>query len=403
MKRPLNIKLIAFYLAIIIIGAYFIPQEKNWTPSFSSKHNWPFGGEIMYDVLQDLFPKAKIQSSTRTLYEMRDSLVDFSGNLLFIQEWLEMDSLDLSVIYDQLDKGNNVFIAAYDFPSSLMDTLKLEMGYQYLIQEIIRTGFGGQELDHHFFTKELQRDSAYQFVLQDANYYFLETDSIQQFRGLAYAGDSTNVNMVKYKLGNGHLYLHSNPYMFTNYYLLEEEGGEYVSKVMSYLPDGDIYWDEHFKAINHQSRDSMLNVVTAKPPLKWALNITVFSILMLLLFMSKRKQRIIPELDMYPNESKELVETVGKLYFNTSTNKNIADKKIKMWKQFLRQEVEYSNGIKQDELIERLHVKKGVSTEKLKKLFKLVNDIQYQHSVSDRQLSILNEEINNITSAKRQE
>jgi|GEM_PF-6802587 len=48
-------KKIVIYLLLLLVGAYLMPAAKNWTPSYSQKHNWPYGAEVTRDVFQDLF------------------------------------------------------------------------------------------------------------------------------------------------------------------------------------------------------------------------------------------------------------------------------------------------------------------------------------------------------------
>jgi hypothetical protein len=52
------------------------------------------------------------------------------------------------------------------------------------------------------------------------------------------------INFVKIQHGDGFFYLHTQPFVFTNYNLLKSGNATYAAHALSYLPDWDIIWDD---------------------------------------------------------------------------------------------------------------------------------------------------------------
>lgn len=379
------------------MAAYFMPVEKNWTPSFSKVHNWPFGGEILFNELEVLFPENEIITNDKALYELREEDSLEPGAMILIAERLSMDSLDSQILMDYIGKGNQVFMAANEFPYAILDSMDIVVESDYFTNDIIKEGFEAKEIGHHVNFNELPPDSLYNFELDRYYHYFIsEFDSLDHYNSLGWTNSEEHTNFVHFKIGDGDLFLHSNPFLFTNFYILSESGREYLSAVFSHLKNGNIYWDENYKSIHNTQNKDQLQVIMAETPLRWAMYLSVFAIGLILFFMSKRRQRIIPELDAYRNDSKELVETIGQLYFNTSDNRNISKKKISLYKQEVFRKYRVNDSMKLAQKIELLNAKTAVDKSAIEKLYMLMGDIESNTSVTDGQLKILNTLANKI-------
>ena len=379
------------------MAAYFMPVEKNWTPSFSKVHNWPFGGEILFNELEVLFPENEIITNDKALYELREEDSLEPGAMILIAERLSMDSLDSQILMDYIGKGNQVFMAANEFPYAILDSMDIVVESDYFTNDIIKEGFEAKEIGHHVNFNELPPDSLYNFELDRYYHYFIsEFDSLDHYNSLGWTNSEEHTNFVHFKIGDGDLFLHSNPFLFTNFYILSESGRGYLSAVFSHLKNGNIYWDENYKGIHRTQNKDQLQVIMAETPLRWAMYLSVFAIGLILFFMSKRRQRIIPELDAYRNDSKELVETIGQLYFNTSDNRNISKKKISLYKQEVFRKYRVNDSMKLAQKIELLNAKTAVDKSAIEKLYMLMGDIESNTSVTDGQLKILNTLANKI-------
>ena len=198
-----------------------MPVEKNWTPSFSKAHNWPFSGEILFNELEVLFPENEIITIDKTLYELREEGLLAPGAMIYMDESLAMDSMDSHILMDYIGNGNQAFMAANEFPYAILDSMDIVMESDYFTNDIVKEGFDAKAIGHHVNFNELPPDSLYNFELDRYYHYFIsEFDSVDHYSSLGWTNTEEHTNFVHFRIGEGDLFLHSNPYLFTNYYIL---------------------------------------------------------------------------------------------------------------------------------------------------------------------------------------
>lgn len=399
--NPTYSKLV-LYSILIIIAAYLMPVEKNWSKSFSNKHDWPYGGKVMQDVLSDLFPDNNITTTKLPMYNTLDELdVDSNYLLVTIDISVYFDSLELSAMLQFVDRGNAAFISSYYKGYNLIDTLHIESENMYTSLDAIfnvEKGFLESDEKHTFINSQ---DSSFIFSIISAEEYYSVIDTMPSgMIPIEIIKDSSVYSFVRVPYGNGYFYLHNQPLLFTNYYLLKDEGKRYVETLTSYLPDAHIIWDENHKEINNNFRDSPLHIILKEPSLKWAYWISILALFLIFLFRIKRRQRIIPTIDPPVNDSLEFTKTMGSLYYNTSTNREVAKKKIIVFKEFLNREF-YMNDITFNaEDVDVIVNKTNHSKEQVEKLFSLIAAVDRTENVSGGQLKILNKMINKFLNKK---
>ena len=151
--------------------------------------------------------------------------------------------------------------------------------------------------------------------------------------------NDSHINFFKVKYGRGTFIFHSNPIVFCNLFFVKAQGKEYMEKVFSYLPEGDIYWDELLgkfefsKSGNSKSLStSPFSYILSQTSLAWAFYISIMLSIIYVIFAGKRMQRIIPVLEPNSNTSLEFVQTIGSLSF---LQKNLNQQVIQQMKLFL--------------------------------------------------------------------
>ena len=123
-----------------------------------------------------------------------------------------------------------------------------------------------------------------------------------------------------------------------------------------------MYWDEYYK-LGRSGPRTPLRVILTKPALKWAWYTALIGMIIFVIFHAKRRQRIIPVITPPANDSKEFVETVSRVYLNQKHHKNIAEKKIVFWLDFIRSRFNISTQQLSDEFCLQLAHKSGASKE----------------------------------------
>jgi hypothetical protein len=176
--------------------------------------------------------------------------------------------------------------------------------------------------------------------------------------------------------GKGSFYFHTNPIIFTNYYLKTDDGYAYAQKSFSHLNKGKIYWDEFHKVFTTENSGggsgfskSPIKLVLANRSLKWAWYLTLSLIGFYIIFFAKRKQRPVPVLEKNVNTSLEFVKTVGTLYFRKNQHRRLIKLKLRYFFSFVRQKYFISTGKINEDLLRKISLKSGIDYELIKKIF----------------------------------
>ncbi len=135
---------------------------------------------------------------------------------------------------------------------------------------------------------------------------------------------------INMSIDEGRLFLHTQPYVFTNIGLEQEEMSEYAIKTIPLLDVDTLYIDrENYQSRNNEERQSPLQFVMSQPKLKWAYYVMTAGLLLFVISRGKRKQRVIPTLEQNENTSLEYTKTVSDLYRTQNQHHKLA-KQLKL-------------------------------------------------------------------------
>ena len=402
MKRYFPYILLAGMLILISVIELNKPKPVNWKTTYSRYDKIPYGNYIIYDVLDNLFPESEIETIHQPIYNQLSEkfyLDDISGyrlsNYLFVNEKFRLTELDANELMRYVKRGSNVFIAANNFVlEGTSDTLNIETRPAYNVsfahdsdneRDIDTEGKGS-----NFVHQDLKTPDGYKLGRRNLRYYFSSFDTVHtQILGVdAYE----NPNFIRISYGNGDFYLSSSPYMFTNYNMLHDNNAEYVEKALSHLSNHVIYWDEYYK-IGRQESQTVFRYLLSNSALKWLLYMSILSLICFIIFEAKRKQRIIPIVESPKNTTLEFVETISNLYQHKSNPKNLSDKKIQFFYDYIRTKLYIREIEINDTFFKKLSIKADIPQKEIKKLFQLIRNIQIKDSIFDEELVLLNNRI----------
>ena len=94
------------------------------------------------------------------------------------------------------------------------------------------------------------------------------------------------------------------------------------------------------------------------PPLAFAFWLSLILLLLYILFGGKRVQRIIEQLKPNENTTVTFTETIGRLYLQKKDNKNIADKMITYFNEYIRNTYFLNTNLVNDDFIAVLEPQK---------------------------------------------
>ena len=182
-------------------------------------------------------------------------------------------------------------------------------------------------------------------------------------------------NFLKIYHGKGTIYVHSNPIVFTNYYLLKDKE-TYAENVLSYLPSSTLFWDPQIKFSKYANKDnnnqSVFNFFLKHKSLTWFLAVILFGVLLFMIFNARRKQRVIPIIHPLKNNTIAFTQIISSLYLKEQNHKNLIDKKIKYFLEKVRTKYFLDTNNLNKEFIQKLASKSG---NKLQNTRYLVNTI----------------------------
>jgi hypothetical protein len=136
-----------------------------------------------------------------------------------------------------------------------------------------------------------------------------------------------------------------------------------------------------------------LRYVLSQEPLRWAYYLALSGVILFVVFNGRRRQRIIPVIPPKTNTTLEFVETVGRLYFQHGDHKNMAEKKIAHFLDYVRAHYYLKTDVFDQALCEKLAEKSGVEVEAVSALFKQIESIHAQPQISAAGLSELSRAI----------
>lgn len=368
---------------VYLVAQYNKPKPLDWSATFNDDDKIPHGTYILYHQLKDIFPKASINTSEKTFFSTVSTIKkEKNSSYIIICDAVNFDKHDFEQLKKFVEKGNSVFIAASYFGETFRKEFKIQTQTEFSIQNfsiylnLVNPNFGNQE---YYVDKNC------------TNGYFFNFDTKKAV--ILGRNNRQHANFLKFQLGKGALYLNANPLIYTNYSLLQNDGLAYASKSLSYLnPDSNIIWDQFYiKA--QDNNPSTMRVFLRHPQLQWSFYIAFFSLLVYVLYQTKRRQRIIPVIEPLSNSSVDFATVVGQVYYEQKDHLNIAQKKISYFLEHIRNRYNMKTAVPDDDFLNTLAKKSGAELTLIKTVFQQIALINSSETIDSRLLIALNTNI----------
>ncbi|MEO1051469.1 MAG: DUF4350 domain-containing protein [Bacteroidota bacterium] len=382
--------LVVIGLAMFIFFFFSNRGEPNikWRETYRHDDRQPYGTYVLYNLLKD---KAGEGNFTKLDGPISDNLKDEEDTLVnyfYVGKTLYFGTDDTDTLLNFVSKGNNVFIATKFFPYELGDSLVIQ-GCTYEEEHY------APKITTNFLNSSLNVEDGYDFLYGEKkdsiSYYwgYLEDTNCENMIELGHF-DEERPNFVKVDYGAGSFYFHTTPITFTNYYLIDQEKLDYAEKVVSYLPEGKIVWDEFSRLpyedndfnSNRSQSESPFKFILSEPSLRWAWYLIIALALLYLIFLAKRKQRVIPVLSPNTNSSIEFAETMGRLYYQQQNHMNLAKHQMNLFLAYLRNHYGLNTKNLDEELIKKTSLKSGLEYEHIEIIFKGYKKLEFIVNIS---------------------
>lgn len=411
MMNKRNIWLLVIGVVLLIVLGFVLNQKQyNWEENYEAGSQDPYGTFLLSKLLDGYFPKEDFKVLKDSfLNSLPLSAGDSAhANYVFIGAGMHLRESDVDRLLDFVNNGNQAIISTRVLPYDLMFELYFEEcdsmwweGLSSVYDSIIQLNFDHPDLrqktgySYQYYYENIPTPYEWKYF---ENFYFCDLEE-----GLVPIGKMNDelINFVQRPYGAGNFYLHTTPLAFSNYHLLNQASLEYAEKVFSHLEEGPIYWDQYSgvservgKAQNdldlygqrNLSARSPLQFILSKPPLTWAWYLLLAAVLLFMIFLSRRRQRIIPVLRKNTNTSLEFLTTIGHLYFLQNNHKQLALEKMQFFRNFVREKYHLQGLELDDEFKEKLGQRSEVSRPILDKIVLMYNNIKNASIVTENTL-----------------
>ncbi|ERJ61449.1 DUF4350 domain-containing protein [Sphingobacterium paucimobilis] len=382
---------VAIGIALIDAGA---KRPINWTKTYNFRDKIPYGLFVFRNEVPHILGADRVYADFgETIYELVDRLDSVKGYetaLLDVYQQVSYSDSDAKKILDFVDRGGEVFIASTYIGKQLLDTLGIKaesLQYKLFVPTDKNVSYSlGQD------TARLHLDR-----INDFNVFSKLNARTCTILGQLHARGRAIPNFIRVSHGEGSLYLHLLPEVFTNYHLLQQDGYEYVARALEQIKSKKILFSDYYFKSGESA--TPLRVILTSPGFNQAWYLLLFGLFVLLVFKSKREQRAVKIVRPEPNLSKEFAKTIGTLYYENGDPGNIVHKKIDYFLYAIR----HSYHLETMDLLDRkflrqLSLKSAVNLEETTALFSFLHRCREQHSFSIEDVRDVNRKIEEFKS-----
>ncbi len=366
--------------------------------TYTKKDTKPFGANLAYRMIEDIFYENDIRERKQSFINTWQNISDTGAVYFVIARTLYVNTDEVEAMLDYVNTGNDLVISAGEIDGNLLREIGCSESYTSMSMEQMMDRMGNTA--SRSIIEPLVDYAYYYYPFLN---YFSEFDS-SNTKILGY-NDSKQPNSLVYFHGKGKLFLQCEPRALSNYFLLNNNNYEYLQHVFSYTYDfpEHVYWDDYYSKLRGRKRGrndkdgaSAFGELLKHPPLTYAFWIALTLLALYILFGGKRVQRIIEQKAPNENTSLTFTETIGRLYLQKKDNKNIADKMVTYFNEYIRNTYFLNTNHINDDFIDVLSRKSGLEKTTVDSLYRSIVATQNSADVSDYQLLNLQEQIHHF-------
>ncbi len=395
LKDKIIFGLMLLFLFLIVVSESR-QQRINWYPSFAISHKIPYGSYVAYHEAKWFFGD-RLQNVRVSPYVFLEKHPDAQGTFVLYNSQINLGKTALNALLHWVKKGNNLFIASLDFEKDLLDSLQLESAY------FLNAGFHSNFNQKLRLTLDNPELAPLDSVIFDKKYAapvirIKDSVPLKNFKQLGHfigrdIEDKTNFIDVTY--GNGHIMLHSFPYVFTNYFVLKPGNWDYYNGLLSYINlKTPVYWSVNVQ--NGATAQGIFKYIIENPGFLWAYRLLFAGLLLYIIFEGKRKQRAIPVVQPPKNETLGFTKTIADMYIENKEHKRIALIHIKHFMDYVRHQLHIDTGQHPNILKQKIAQKTKSNLIDVERLFGLIKDVENQQNINTETVLELEKQIEKI-------
>jgi hypothetical protein len=380
-------------MGILVAGMYWKnrndPVRFIWNPTYDRNDKQPYGAYALDEMLAASWKNEYVHSydDISGLYYYDEMLED--KNLLILCDHFIPSDSDWEYLLEYVRYGGNALIAAEYFQSTLEDSLQYTTSTRYSNFVLPLDLSLKQRTASISFGKNRIQDIP-QSMLRVYFDFPPKYDSIPGFKKFTLAFDDENHPiLLRYPIGKGNLIVSCTPLLFTNYAVLNDSIHPFIWQSLACLKGKPLVRTEYYeKGSSGGKSTSVFRYLLSQPALRWAYNILFATLILLMFFTAKRKQKPIPVVKPPPNKMLDFVRSISALYLIKNNNADIILKKYIYWGDALRREygIDIVNEEHTPDFVRQFAVKTGMDENEAKHLFMELDGIRENTSVNDKKM-----------------
>lgn len=388
------------YLVYLLLVSCLLQSCKhkpiNWKVSLDQKDKDPYGTYLAFKSLESCFPGVETKTFSRGFrYDHIDDKMKYGNTSLFV-----LAGLTFNVSEEEIDRlieyaaaGNELLIFSSTLDeqfSKRLNVRKLPYGANTAYEDLpLNRNYDGTKNSSILRLKARPGRLYGYFGRYLTSYFTLNSDSLGS--GTDTSEDAHKIyisptpdtlgstedgpDFIRFKVGEGHITLHAAPLVLSNYFLLQEGNQQYLETIWQSMPKGidRIYWNEYYKRSTAKSDPGIL---MRHPATRIAVWLSIIALLLYILFEGKRRQRIVPVVPPLENSSVSFVETVGRLYYNKGDHRNLAEKMIQHFLEWVRNHYYISTNHLNEDFVKQLVSRSGLEETMVRNMMEMIHEIR---------------------------
>lgn len=412
-RNAIIILIIVVLIALIyaIISQY--KNKYNWDKTYDLKGDQPYDFEIFYSLItkQSL---EKVKSIDVDFKEVISKAIKDSSDKVYtyicISEYPVLTKSEIDLLYEFVEKGNQALLISESIADKFMLEITGNESNSSTLTSMVRDTVS-YVFDHPSLSSE--NPYTYSYYYKDKTYsdykvFFVNDFYFSKPNFVPLVKEQKNPNNLVYfyhTIKKGKVFFHTDLMPFTNYYMIKENGYEYVNKVINHLKPSQIIWDLAYPRKDSED-DGASYISKSKSPIDFILERKELAVawylllsvaLLFLVFGIRRLQNPIPVINYRKNTSLNFVETISSIYKHKSAYKEIAHLKMEHFLWFLRNKIGVSTSRLNNETSKEISRKTGIEEKVVTLIFEhYENRIQGNSNVTQEDIILFNSKITNF-------
>jgi len=339
--------------------------DVQWQETYGYESKQPYGTWVFNALLEARFNDVSVfkhgEDTLLVDIESVENLYILMGVDIVLEDEERDDLLDF------VAEGNDVLFLAES----------VELGYNDEINYYVIDSRTDSMVEVNYFWDSLQQ---YSFTFYDIDFARAGTKDFYSCVADTFAGydlqtlgtmqDSLPI-FTKIDFGLGSLYCHSVPYLFSNMASKQPLFLEHFNRVFQGFSPNMVIVDHMRYHIQGNLAQSQLQFVLSQKPLRTAYYLLLVTLVVFIIFRSKRKQRAIPVVETKRNTTLEHIHTLAHLYLHQDQHKKLVRhlEEIFNHKMYTRYFLKRSQGDFVDQLVKK-------STVEVEEVQQIVDDFE---------------------------